>query len=311
MRRTKLILLEGLPGSGKSTLAQWIARQVAGQGLAIRWWYEETLGHPVYAYDDLTSLRRVVADLAEGRHGLVVEAALRQWARFAVGVDAGEEVVIADSCLLGYLTWSLFPFEVSEGEIAAYVAAVADIIAPLAPVVIYLRQDDVAHSLRRLCARRGDEVTQSYIERATQSAYGRSRGLAGFDGMVAYWAAYRDLTDRLFADLTCPKVAIETTVGDWATYQRQALAFLDLPPTAEPAVSAAELARYCGRYRGVAGVGESCQITLAGQNLYVDGLPEVWQRTRLLPRGNGAFAVESLPIEARFAADGAAGYGWW
>jgi thymidylate kinase len=305
VRRTKLILVEGLPGSGKSTLAQWIAWQAVEQGTAIRWWYEEAAGHPVYAFDDLASLRRVVDALAGGRYGLVVEAALEQWARFAAGVRAGEEAVIIDSCLFGYLTWSLFPFEVPEGKIAAYVAAVAQAIAPLDPVVIYLRQDDVAHSLRRMCARRGAEMERSYIERATGSPYGRSRGLAGFTGMASYWTAYRDLTDRLFADLACPKVAIETTAGDWAAYQRRALAFLDLVPVAEPQVTPAKLADYCGRYRGVAGVGDSCEVIAEGQSLYVDGLPEVWRRTRLLPRGAGEFAVESLPIAARFTPDSA------
>jgi hypothetical protein len=36
-------------------------------------------------------------------------------------------------------------------------------------------------------------------------------------------------------------------------------------------------------------------------------LPEVWRRTRLLPRGADEFAVESLPIAARFAAEGIGG----
>jgi hypothetical protein len=158
-----------------------------------------------------------------------------------------------------------------------------------------------------MCARRGAEMERSYIERATGSPYGRSRGLAGFAGMASYWTAYRDLTDRLFANLACPKVAIETTAGDWAAYQRQALAFLELAPLAEPQVSPAELAGYCGRYRAVSGAGTSCAIGREGERLYVDGLPEVWQRTRLLPRGTDEFAIESLPIAVRFAPDSA---GW-
>src|SRR3954453_6154648 len=103
-----------------------------------------------------------------------------------------------------------------------------------------------------MCARRGVELKRSYIERATGSPYGQSRGLDGFAGLVAYWTAYRDLTDRLFAGLACPKVGIETTAGDWAAYQRQALAFLELSPVAEVAVAQAELAGYCGHFRGVA-----------------------------------------------------------
>lgn len=300
MRRTQLILVEGVPGSGKSTLAQWLARQVADQGGAIRWWYEETLGHPVYLFRDLDSLRGVVADLEGGRADRVIAAALARWARFAADLRAGDETLIVDSCLFGYLTWSLFPFEVPEGEIAAYVSAVLRLLAPLDPVVIYLRQDDVAHSLERLGARRGEELARAYIARATGSPYGRRRGLAGFAGLVAYWTAYRDLTDRLFAALDCPAVAIETTAGDWGAYQRRAAAFLDLPPAAEGVVPPAELAAFCGRYRALSGAGGHCTIALEGGHLHADGLPEVWPRTRLLPRGGGTFDVQSLPIALTF-----------
>lgn len=234
MRRTKLILVEGLPGSGKSTTAQALARTLADTGAPVRWWYEEEVGHPVYVFQDRASLRQVVDDLARGAYRRVIAAALAQWRRFAAMVQEAETIVLIDSCLFGYLTWSLFPVAVPEVEIHAYVTEVARIIAPCHPCLIYFYQHDVAASLERLCVRRGGATAQRLIEQATQSRYGQQHGLQGVAGMVTYWTAYRHLTDAAFAELAFPKVAIETTAGDWPAYRRQVLAFLDVAPVAAP-----------------------------------------------------------------------------
>ena len=84
----------------------------------------------------------------------VIAAALRQWRRFAALVGAGDEIVVIDGCFFGYLTWSLFPLDVSEAEILADLAEVERIVAPLNPALIAFRQADVA---ARSCgsARRG------------------------------------------------------------------------------------------------------------------------------------------------------------
>ncbi len=76
MRQTKLILVEGLPGSGKSTTAHALARLLAGRRVPVRWWYEEEINHPVYAFRDRASLRQVVDDLARGEYRRVIAAAL-------------------------------------------------------------------------------------------------------------------------------------------------------------------------------------------------------------------------------------------
>jgi hypothetical protein len=305
MRETKLILVEGLPGSGKSTTAHALARHLTRLGVPIRWWYEEEVGHPVYVFQNLDSLRQVVDDLNQGRYGAVVAAALDQWRRFAAMLAASGEVGLIDSCLFGYLTWTLFPHDRPEAEILAYVAEVERIVAPLNPCLIYFRQEDVARSLRRLVDRRGGSTETLFIQKGTQSTYGRHHRLEGFDGMVAYWTAYRQVTDTAFARSALWKVAIDTTLGDWPAYRQQVLAFLDLAPLAEAAVPADVLQRFVGRYAYAEREAQSSvTVSLEAGSLVLDGLPQVWPRTRLVPTSASTFAVESLPFEARFEEDG-------
>src|SRR4051812_37106097 len=115
-----LILVEGVPGAGKSSTARFVRDALAAEGQPVRWWYEEEQGHPVYAFRNADEIAAVIAELVGGRHEQVIAAALEQWQRFADDVQRNQVTMILDGCLFGYLTWSLFPIEVPEAEIARY-----------------------------------------------------------------------------------------------------------------------------------------------------------------------------------------------
>jgi hypothetical protein len=303
MRPVKLILLEGMPGAGKSTLAQGVERELELAGVAARWWYEEELGHPVYCFRDLVGLRRVVADLGNGRHGRVIESALATWREFAASVAARDEIVVLDGCLFGYLTWSLFPFGVSEAEILDYVAGVAAILRAVEPCVVYIRPDDVAASWRRLFAARGEVWAESAVARATTSAYGERNGLVGFEGLVAYWQAYQRLVDETFARLPLTKLTLGMGEGQ-ASFLPTVLEFLGIEPGSNAVALEGGLARYVGSYLrrdGVAAAG--AQVALRDGTLSLAGVPELWPQNRLLPVGKGEFAVEAFPFRVKFADD--------
>jgi hypothetical protein len=285
-------------------MGHFLARQLAGHHIPAKWWYEEEAGNPLVVFHDFASLRRILDDLASGNQRRVVSAVLERWREFAEAQQVSDTVTLLDGCLFGYLTWSLFPTDVPEAEIRAYLTEVEDIITPLEPCLIYFRQEDVGASLRRVLDRRGRVIEDRYIEMATTSRYGRRHGLRGFDGLVRFWTAYRDLTDGAFTDIAFAKLAVETDAGVWLAYRRRVLDFLGLPPASEETASPEALERFVGAYRyldeGGAGL---CTVTLEDGALYLDGAPQVWPHTRLLPKAGGRFDIESLPFEATFSAD--------
>jgi len=251
LAQSGLILIEGVPGSGTSTLAHSLLRRYAARGIASRWWYEEEAGHPLYLFHDAASLQRVLDDLAAGNHRQVIDAVLERWRALSQRIQASGTVVILDSCFFGYLTWTLFPFDIPEQVITAYLTQVERIIRTANPCLIYLYQDDVGEALRKICRRRGGNTEQRFISNATESAYGKRRGLRGFDGMVSFWRSYRAITDGACARIRFPKLAIENSAGDWLAYQHAALRFLDLPTTDAPEAIVQELDRFVGDYRVV------------------------------------------------------------
>ena len=300
MRDTRLILIEGLPGSGKSTTAQFLTRTLTKAGIANRWWYEEEKGHPVYLFHDVPSLQQTLQDLADGDYRRVIAAALDKWQQFSDDLRSSDTVVLLDSCLFGYLTWTLFPFDVPSTDIRSYIAEVERIISSHHPCLIYFYQDDLSQALERICDRRGGDTRDRFIRNATQLPYGERRGLQGSEGMVTFWAAYRALIDTVRAALDIPALAIENAAGDWQTYQREVVNFLALPLLGEESTAQVDLEQFAGVYIGGSA---SCTVWLDNGGLVVDGLPHVWPRSRLILRSDITFDVESLPLAVTFVDD--------
>jgi hypothetical protein len=110
--------------------------------------------------------------------------------------------------------------EAEFATIAAYAQAVAVVIRPLNPLLIYFHQDDVDQAIRVVSAERGDAWVKYQVDWKLQAPYSRRRGLAGIEGLIALYEDYRALTDRLYASLDLAKLAIENSRRDWPLYHR-------------------------------------------------------------------------------------------
>ena len=156
----------------------------------------------------------------------------------------------------------------------------------------------------KICERRGGETQARFIAQTVESAYGRRRGLRGFDGMVTYWKNFRILVEEALARLDVAKLSIENAAGNWAAYERAVFAFLCVSEEKNVAIPASLLKRFSGTYScEKGGKQQSCLVLLENDALVVDGIEQVWPTTRLIPYADNLFAIESLPFLVTFEED--------
>jgi hypothetical protein len=221
--RTRLVIIEGIMGSGKSTTARWIAARLEEAGHQAAAITERVDPHPVRGTDGLDHWFEPWLEMTvEG----LVERCLAKWRNFVAEAQATRTIYALDGQLFhGDLT-NLFLMEASPAALASYCESVIDIARPLAPLLIYFYQADVARAIHAISSERGEEWVKYQVDWKLQSPYGRRRGLAGLGGLVALYQDYRALTDDLYSKLGLPKLAIENSQQAWDAYYRQIRAAL-------------------------------------------------------------------------------------
>ncbi len=224
--RTRLAIIEGIMGSGKSTTARWIAARLEEAGLQAVAITERVAPHPVRGTDGLDHWFQPWLDITvEG----LIDRCLAKWRSFVAEAQATRTIYVLDGQLFhGDLT-NLFLMGASPAALASYCESVTEIARPLAPLLIYFYQADVARAIRTSAAERGDDWVKYQVDWKLQAPYSRRLGLAGLDGLVALYRDYRALTDDLYSSLDVPKLAIENSQQAWDTYYQQIRAELMTP----------------------------------------------------------------------------------
>ena len=193
----RLIIVEGLPCAGKSTVAAGIAAHLGDRAVCVD---EGTGDHPAdYECHALTEAGDVVslAELPqEERERLLprkiydglpweTEAPLMldKWRQFVRSADSGRAYVFNCVLLQNPMCETMMRFDLPEAASAAHIRAISEIIAPMNPLVVYLRTQDVAALVRRAAPRRPGWL-EAVIPYHTEGGYGRAVGAEGFDGYI-------------------------------------------------------------------------------------------------------------------------------
>ena len=197
-------------GSGKSLTTLSLADRLEASAIPAIGITEGVAPHPIrFDWDQPWN---------EMRPAELAEACIAKWRAYVDSALAAERISVVDGQLFhGNLT-SLFLLEADVDMIAAYCRAIVAVIKPLRPLLIYFHQDDIDSAIRVVSAERGEKWVDYQINWKLESPYATRRGLAGLDGLIALYRDYRALTDQLFADLDIPKISIENSRQEWATY---------------------------------------------------------------------------------------------
>lgn len=215
-RQRQLVIFEGIMGSGKSSSTRWLAQRLAARGIDAVAHTERQYPHPLRATDFAADWFKPWLDMTAEE---LANRRLELWAAFVDSALATHTVHVVDGQLFhGDLT-NMFLMNMAPDAIARNVQALAEIIRPLRPLLVYYYQGDVDRAIRLTAAERGDELGVRYqVEWKLKYAYAVERDLQGLDGLSSLYADYRLLTDGLFAQLSIDKIAIENSARDWPAY---------------------------------------------------------------------------------------------
>ena len=225
MDRSRLIIVEGIMGSGKSTTARWLARLSRRAGLPARP-VPEARPHPTNVFRSLPHWKQPWLDLTAEE---LIARSYARWQALVRKADSEPYISVFDGQLFHGDFTCLFLMECPSPVLQEYVHTVLQLAQRLQPIIIYLYQADVAQALDRIGAQRGQRWVESQVAWKVASPYGRKHGLAGVDGWKQLYRDYRELTDTCLQTLTVPTLAIETSAGDWSSYQTRICKFLNLP----------------------------------------------------------------------------------
>ncbi|MBE5798480.1 MAG: hypothetical protein E7321_00820 [Clostridiales bacterium] len=243
----RLFIVEGLPCSGKSTTSAFIAKALQPRE-SIRFVDEGTGDHPAdYEFHALAPAGLVadesrIVPLAQFSGELFdrlmpykiydslpweteMPLMLEKWRQFVSTVEAQTTYVFNCVLLQNPMCETMMRFGFEEETSLSYIRQIADIIQPLNPMVIYLKNDDITDSVQRAAAHRLGWL-DAVIDYHVQGAYGRSIGAQGFDGYIACLRERQARELRILSRLPLQSLVLDNPQRNWAAAQEMILAQL-------------------------------------------------------------------------------------
>lgn len=243
----RLIIVEGLPCSGKSSTAAYIASLAEGTE-KVSLVDEGTGDHPAdYEYHALAlagmlspesgivPLSRFSGETLERLmpykiyDGLPWETEmplmLDKWREFVR--EAEKDTVYVFNCVLlqNPMCETMMRFGFPEEASRRYIEQIAEIIAPLRPAVVYLKNDDIGDSVKKAAGERPgwlDAVIGYHIK----GAFGRSIRAEGFGGYIACLRERQERELRILSALPVDSLVVDNPQRDWPAAHEAIRAYL-------------------------------------------------------------------------------------
>jgi len=242
----RLFVIEGLPCSGKSTTSAYVASLLPQPVCFVD---EGTGDHPAdyefhaFAPAGMLSEDSRIVPLSQCSGEMFdrllpykiydflpweteMPLMLDKWRQFAAG--AREDATYVFNCVLLQNpmceTMMRFGFPPSQSE--GYIRKIADIIQPMEPVVIYLKNDDIAESVRKTAEERTGWL-EGVIDYHVNGAYGKSIGAEGFDGYIRCLEARQKRELDILQRLPVRQLVVENPQRNWESAREMIRGFME------------------------------------------------------------------------------------
>lgn len=244
----RLYIIEGLPCSGKSTTSAFVAELLKKQG-NICFVDEGTGDHPAdYEFhalapagmlseeSQIVSLKDYSGEMFDRLLQYKIydflpwetemPLMLKKWRQFVQ--EAQEDTIYVFNCVLlqNPMCETMMRFGFDQEESRRYIAQIAEIICPMKPVAIYLKNEDIADSVRKAAAERPGWL-DGVIDYHAQGAYGKSIGAEGFDGYIQCLTERQNRELRILSALSVERLVLENPQRDWQTARQTVKEYIE------------------------------------------------------------------------------------
>lgn len=232
----RLIIIEGLPCSGKSTTSAFIA-SLMQQTENVCFVDEGTGNHPAdYEFhalapagllspnSQIVSLSQFTGELFDQLlqykiydylpWEMEMPLMLEKWRQFVCSSEKSSVYVFNCVLLQNPMCETMMRFGFSLEESRSYIEKIVEIIKPMNPVVIYLKNDDIADSVRKAAQERPGWL-DAVIDYHATGAYGKSIHAKGFDGYIDCLKERQKRELRILAQIPIRKLIVDNPQRDW------------------------------------------------------------------------------------------------
>lgn len=158
-----------------------------------------------------------------------------RWNRF--GQEAEKDTIYIFECayLQNHISEMLRAHELGEDEIIAYMKALIQTVKALNPKLIYLSQASVRETIQRVADQRRspqpdkwkdwiDQVAE-YVE---ESPFGKETNAKGFEGVIKFIQARKDLEMKVMDELDIDVAIIDNPTYQWEAVEQRVLSCLEV-----------------------------------------------------------------------------------
>jgi len=150
-----------------------------------------------------------------------------RWQQFIYKCQIESKVYVFDCAFLqDHITEMMLFYDVEEKQLLQYFKKLDKIIRRVNPYLIYLQQADVETTLRRVAKERVDEQgnpvwMEGISGFISQSLYGKTYGLSGFDGLLQFYRRRKELDLFILKNLSVPYQCIDNNQYEWEAVERE------------------------------------------------------------------------------------------
>lgn len=159
---------------------------------------------------------------------LFVQESIQRWRAFVDDALHAEAITVLDSYPFQNSVRVLLQLDAHPDFIREYAGQVEALVMPLRPVLIYLNSQDAVQSFLRISEQRGQEWTDYVVRVVLCCPYATARHLEGINGVLAFLADYKKLTDALLRQSQLPRLVLDgcSCSECWQERHQQIAAFL-------------------------------------------------------------------------------------